>query len=82
MTTWRGPTPLAEVADEIEAMADDEVILLATPYGLSALERAHTIDNVQAIAAELRRRGHTPRVELRTTPAGEAYAISIDRGAS
>ena len=82
MTTWRGPTPLHEVVDELEAMADDEVILLATPHGLSALERAHAIDNVQAIAAELRRRGHEPCVEMRTTPAGEAYAISINRRAS
>ena len=32
MSEWNDPTPLTTVADEIEAMDDDEVVPLATPY--------------------------------------------------
>jgi hypothetical protein len=80
MSAWNGPTPVTAVADEIEAMADDEVVVLATPHGLGPIERARTLGDVQALADELRRRGHVPIVEVRHTPAGELHAISIDRG--
>jgi hypothetical protein len=81
MTHWNVETPIGEVIAEIEAMDDDEVVLLAAPYGLAARARARVLGDVRALDDALRRRGHTPIVEVHHTPDGEAFAISIDRDA-
>ena len=44
--TVHGPTPIAEVVAEIEALADGEVIALAAPYGLPPAERQRTLDDL------------------------------------
>ena len=73
---------LQQLADAIEQLPHGEVLGTVLPCGVDARERTETLNSVQKVADELRRRGHKPRVEIRRTPDGEFHALSIERRAA
>ena len=74
-------------ADDIDGAADriieelagepDAVMALPIPYGLSPRERANLIDHHQAVASEIRRRGHEVEALVQRLPQGEVLAIAM-----
>lgn len=61
--------------------ADDHVMALPIPYGLTAGERASEISRHQAIVDELRAAGWPVEVHLRRIETGEVLAFGFTPGA-
>lgn len=68
---------LTELADAIEQTDDEDAFVLPIPYGLPLVLRQHALHEVDKLVAELRRRGHEPRVKVWRKPDGEAHSVSV-----